>query len=66
MFFDWAAAKNVAVIDMSPDFLSAPVSRYYLENIHPNAAGHALIAQRLVDSWLLIGGGCPGCASGPE
>jgi hypothetical protein len=57
MFLDWATAGNVTVIDMSPDFLSVPVSRYYLENIHPNSAGHALIAQRLLENWPLIKGG---------
>jgi hypothetical protein len=56
MFLDWATAGNVTVIDMSPDFLSVPVSRYYLENIHPNSAGHALIAQRLLENWPRISG----------
>ena len=54
MLFDWAKARGVAVIDMSPDFLSAPASRYYLENIHPNSAGHALIAKRVVETWPAI------------
>jgi hypothetical protein len=56
MFLDWAKAGKLTVIDMSPDFLSVPVSRYYLENIHPNSAGHALIAQRLLENWPLITG----------
>jgi hypothetical protein len=56
MFLDWATAGNVPVIDMSSDFLSVPVSRYYLENIHPNSAGHALIAQRLIENWPHLSG----------
>jgi hypothetical protein len=56
MFLDWATAGSVLVIDMSQDFLSVPVSRYYLENIHPNSAGHALIAQRLLENWPLVSG----------
>jgi hypothetical protein len=56
MFLDWATAGNVPVLDMSPDFLSVPVSRYYLENIHPNSAGHALIARRLIENWPLLSG----------
>ena len=56
MFLDWARAGNVTVIDMSQDFLSVPVARYYIENIHPNSAGHALIAQRLLENWPLISG----------
>jgi hypothetical protein len=56
LFLDWATVGNVTVINMSADFLSVPVSRYYLDNIHPNSAGHALIAQRLVQNWPLITG----------
>lgn len=43
----WTADHSVTLWDLTPDMTARPINELYQDGIHPNATGHAIIADRL-------------------
>lgn len=56
---DWAAAHGVPLLDLFPDIIASGAARevlgrYFItDDIHLNAAGHRLVADRVLDAFAL-------------
>jgi hypothetical protein len=45
-----AARRSVTLVDLTPDFTLPRPDPLYIDDMHPNAVGHEIIARRLLDA----------------
>jgi lysophospholipase L1-like esterase len=50
IFRNWAASKNITLIDLTPEYAQHPAADVYLDGVHLRPLGHQLVAKAIEDS----------------